>query len=109
MGEDELTDKEKKIMQQDVLELVSHQKEEDQDEWIFKMKRLNEKLIDQWKKDKDQGQGYTDFRNKKIIGRSLAKERRREDKEQEEKNKKKFKMRLRSIYQSMLKWINEYK
>ena len=92
MGEDELTDEEKRIMEEDVLEFVGHQKEEDQDEWIGKMKILNEELINQWKREKDQGQGYTDFRNKKIREKSLKKERRREDKEKEEENKEKWKM-----------------
>ena len=109
MGEDELTDEEKRIMEEDVLEFVGHQKEEDQDEWIGKMKILNEELINQWKREKDQGQGYTDFRNKKIKEKSLKKERRREDKEKEEENKEKWKMRLRSIYLMILKWINEYR
>ena len=51
MGEDELTDEEKRIMEEDVLEFVGHQKEEDQDEWIGKMKILNEKLINQGKRE----------------------------------------------------------
>ena len=79
MSEDELTDEEKRIMEEDVLEFVGHQKEEDQEEWIGKMKILNEKLINQWKREKNQGQGYTDFRNKKIREKSLKKERRREN------------------------------
>ena len=51
-------------MEEDVLEFVGHQKEEDQDEWIGKMKILNEELINQWKRERIQGQGYTDFLNK---------------------------------------------
>ena len=109
MSEDELTDEEKRIMEEDVLEFVGHQKEEDQEEWIGKMKILNEKLINQWKREKNQGQGYTDFRNKKNKEKSLKKERRREDKEKEEENKEKWKMRLQSIYLRILKWFNEYK
>ena len=109
MSEDELTDEEKRIMEEDVLEFVGHQKEEDQEEWIGKMKILNEKLINQWKREKNKGQGYTDFRNKIIKGKSLKKQRRREDKEKEEENKEKWKMSLRSIYLRILKWFNEYK
>ena len=40
MSEDELTDEEKRIMEEDLLKFVSHQKEEDRDEWIGKMKIL---------------------------------------------------------------------
>ena len=109
MTEDELTDEEKRIMEEDLLEFVGHQKEEDQDEWIGKMKILNEDLINQWKREKDQGQGYNEFINKKIREKSLKKERRREDKEQEEENKENWKMRLGSIYLRILKWFNEYK
>jgi hypothetical protein len=109
MSEDELNDEEKRIMEEDVLKFVGHQKEEDQEEWIGKMKILNEDLINQWKREKNQGQGYTEFRNKKIKEKSLKKERRREDKEKEEENKEKWKMRLRSIYLRILKWFNEYK
>ena len=108
MSKDDLTDQEKKIMKEDVLEFVSHQREEDQDEWIEKMKILNQELINQWKREKVKGQGYTDFLNKKIGAKSLKKERRRLEKEEEEKNKEKWEMRLQSVYRRFLKWIHEY-
>ena len=74
---DELTEEEKRIMKEDVLEFVCHQREKDLDEWIRKINLINKELINQWRREKVQGQGYTNFRNKKIREKSLKKEIRR--------------------------------
>ena len=107
MFEDELTEEEKRIMEEDVLEFIGYREKEYQDEWIRKMKILNNELTNQWKREKVQGQNYTDFRNKKIREKSLKKERTRKEMEMEMENKEKWEIRLQTIYLSFLKWINE--
>jgi hypothetical protein len=93
MSEDELTEEEKRIMEEDTLEFVGMQREDTQDEWIERMRKINEDLINHWRRDKVQGQSYTDWRENNIREYSLKKENIRK----EEKNKEKWEMRKNTL------------